>query len=628
MARVLEVAPAFVGIAWLTASAAIVAWTLSERMGFSRLINTAVHQLDLYATGIESELAKYESLPSMLELDEEIFATLKKPDDAELRAKANRTLLNLKVRAGSLAIRLMDPRGVVLASSDWLESGSLVGRDLSSTDFYKQALQSGRARTFVAESTRGAPEYEFAHTMTRRGQVVGVVAVRVSLESIESTWIEYAAGSQSEKLLVIDDNGVIIMSSNPAWRYKTMAALPPERREALMRGGRYSSAPLEPLPLAVERPLEFGSRLVRLRGQDPNKGDADAGELYIAEEQKMSRPGWQLMTLSSTANVRRDAWHNAIVGAAIGTLVGLLGHYLVQRRRVIAQLLAARADIQRANEELETRVQARTMELLEANEALIGEIAKHKLTEQNLRAAQDELVQSSRLAVLGQMSAGITHEINQPLQALRALSDNCRQLLKAGRTDGVDFNLGLIADLTDRMGRITKQLKAFARKGPVHHDSVRLAGAVANVLELLCARIRAEHVAVEVDVAEGLRVACDSHRLEQVLLNLFSNALDAMKDRGFRSLGIAAEVAGDRVRVRITDTGTGLPDEVLNQLFKPFFSTKPPGEGLGLGLVISSSIVRETGGTLRGYNLPGGAAFEFDLQLDREREMSHAISHV
>ena len=625
MARVLEVAPAFVGIAWLTVSAAIVAWTLSERMGFSRLINTAVHQLDLYATGIESELAKYESLPSMLELDEDIFAALRKPDDARLRARANRTLLNLNVRAGSLAIRLMDPQGIVLASSNWLESDNLVGRDLSHTEFYKQALRNGRARTFMAESTRGAPEYEFAHTMTRRGQVVDMVAVRVSLESIESTWIEYAAGSQSEKLLVIDDSGVIIMSSNPAWRYKTIEPLPAARRDALTREGRYSSARLEPLPLAAERPLEFGTRLVRLRGQDPQK-DADPGELYIAEEQKMSRPGWRLMTLSSTTNVRRDALHNAIVGAAIGTLVGLLGYYLVQRRRVIAQLLSARADIQRANEELEVRVQSRTMELLEANEALVGEIAKHKLTERELRAAQDELVQSSRLAVLGQMSAGITHEINQPLQALRALSDNCRQLLKVGRTDGVDFNLGLIADLTDRMGRITKQLKAFARKGPVHHDSVRLVGAIANALELLSSRIRAAHVAVQVDVAENLRVACDGYRLEQVLLNLLSNALDAMKDEPLRTLGIHAEAAGDRVRVRITDTGTGLPDEVLDQLFKPFFSTKPPGEGLGLGLVISSSIVRETGGTLRGYNLPGGAAFEFDLQL--KEESSHAISHV
>ena len=206
----------------------------------------------------------------------------------------------------------------------------------------------GRARTFVADPVRAAPQYEFAHAILRRERVVGVVTVRVSLESIESTWIEYAAGSQSEKLLVIDDNGVIIMSSNPAWRYKALAPLSPQRRKELMESGRYAAAPLEPLQLQVERPLDYGTRLVHI----PEKGAPNAEARYVAEEQKMSRPCWRLMTLSSAAPVRRDALNNALAAAVVGMLAGLLGYYLVQRRRVIAQLLSARADIQRAKDEL------------------------------------------------------------------------------------------------------------------------------------------------------------------------------------------------------------------------------------------------------------------------------------
>jgi C4-dicarboxylate-specific signal transduction histidine kinase len=553
----------------------------------------------------------------MLELDEDIAAVLRKPSDEALRLKASKTLLNLNVRAGSLAISLLDAGGTVVASSNWYEPDSPVGMNLASNELFKEAVRSNRARTFEADPMRAAPQYEFAHAVLRRDRAVGVITVRVSLESIESTWIEYAAGSLSEKLLVIDDNNVVIMSSNPAWRYKTISALSPARRQALEASGRYAFAPLDLLGLTVLRPLDFGTRLVAL----PDKGAADRPAHYVAEEQKMSRPGWRLMTLSSAAPVRHDALNNASAAAVVGTLGGLLGYYLVQRRRVIAQLLVARAAIQHAKDELEVRVHERTLELQGANVALVGEIAKHKRTEQHLRETQDELVQSSRLAVLGQMSAGITHEINQPLTALRALSDNSRQLLQVGRVQDVDFNLTVIADLTDRMGRITKQLKTFAHKAPAasESESVLLASAVANALELLRPRIQSSGVKLAVDVGANLLVPCDRYRLEQVLLNLFSNALEAMHNQARKQLTITAQaVDGEaRARMRVSDTGTGLPEAVRSRLFEPFFSTKPPGEGLGLGLVISSSIVRELGGTLKAFNLPEGAAFEFDLRLQK-----------
>jgi len=226
--------------------------------------------------------------------------------------------------------------------------------------------------------------------------------------------------------------------------------------------------------------------------------------------------------------------------------------------------------------------------------------------------------------VLGQMSAGISHEINQPLTALRALSRNTQLLLEAGRTKAVAENLRLIDDMAERMGRITSQLKSFARRGGGAvqvHGPVDLRACLDNVLVLLEHRLRAERVQVAVEVPEGMLVLGEANRLEQVLLNLLGNALDAMADVAERRLAVRASREGEgehaRVWLQVADSGAGMTDAQMARLFEPFFTTKPAGQGLGLGLVISSKIVREFGGTLRARRAeagPGaGMVFEFDL---------------
>jgi two-component system C4-dicarboxylate transport sensor histidine kinase DctB len=186
----------------------------------------------------------------------------------------------------------------------------------------------------------------------------------------------------------------------------------------------------------------------------------------------------------------------------------------------------------------------------------------------------------------------------------------------------VERNLQLIADLTERLGKMTSQLKSFAHKGPAANGWVPLATAVNNVLQILEGRIRDEGVRLTLDVPGSLRVRCDAYRLEQVLLNLCSNAIDAMCDAPTKELAVTARADGQRVRVRVSDTGPGIPAQVKEHLFEPFFSTKPPGQGLGLGLVISSGMVGEFGGVLRTVEVAQGAAFEFDLSMEE------ACSHV
>jgi two-component system C4-dicarboxylate transport sensor histidine kinase DctB len=228
------------------------------------------------------------------------------------------------------------------------------------------------------------------------------------------------------------------------------------------------------------------------------------------------------------------------------------------------------------------------------------------------------------MAVLGQMSAGITHELNQPLAALRTLSDNARLLLANERTDDVQNNLTLISQLTERMGKITGQLKAFARKSPLQLGRVSVRRALGNVQALLEQRLRSERIDITQDLStDDVEVWADTNRLEQLLVNLVVNALDAMKGASARRLDVVVREHAGRVSIAVRDTGPGIAADLLPRLFEPFVTTKEPGAGLGLGLTISSGIIREFGGSLVAANRPQGGA-EFTIELASAMETSNA----
>jgi C4-dicarboxylate-specific signal transduction histidine kinase len=239
------------------------------------------------------------------------------------------------------------------------------------------------------------------------------------------------------------------------------------------------------------------------------------------------------------------------------------------------------------------------------------------------RRAEEGLVQAGKLAVLGQMAAGITHELNQPLAALSMLSANACTFLDRGRLDNTRENLERIGDLTDRMGKITGQLKAFARKDPVSVRPLAVEQSIHNALFLLDQRIRQSDLEVVLVLPDHpVRILADATRLEQVLVNLIANALDAMEGRAGACVTIAVIEQEDRIAVSVRDNGPGIGHEQLSHLFEPFFTTKEPGKGLGLGLAISSSIARELGGELKARNRPEGGA-EFILCLQRATDQTH-----
>jgi len=264
--------------------------------------------------------------------------------------------------------------------------------------------------------------------------------------------------------------------------------------------------------------------------------------------------------------------------------------------------------------ELERQVTLRTVELTEARDRLEAEIAEHRATDTRLQGVQQDLVQANRLAILGQVAAGVAHEINQPVATIRAYADNAKTFLARGNGDQAQENLGLIAELTDRIGAITGELKGLARKGRQAGEPVEVKAAVDGALFLLKSRFAGSFDRLTIsDIPADLKVLGQRIRLEQVLINLLQNALEAIEGKADGDIRVGiARLSDDEVDLAISDTGPGLPAHVRDNLFIPFTTSKEAG--LGLGLVIARDIVTEYGGRLSVETSASGTTFTITLK--------------
>ncbi len=586
----------------------VLAHRLSERAGRDELSALSTERLGLYAANLAAELGRHASLPSLLAIDPTLQALMLAPQDAERRRAASQTLARVNVRAGTQQIFVADARGQVLSASEALTPPARLN----------EAMAQGRTHFFAADPTTGSTDFYLLHALPQPGAAAAVIVVRFNLAPLEATWVDLGLRSQGERILCADDQDVVIMSSVQAWKYAALGHADPSRRQALQASARYPQ-PIGPdlaLPASLE--VHQGQQV-----QLPLPG-ARSTQPMLAQQFQLVPLGLKLVALSDLSDVRQRAQLAAWGGAAFGASVGLLVLHLSSRRRALRQLTQAQADLRQTHARLEQLVDSRTAELRQTNEALKTQIAQRLQTE-------GELLQASKLAVLGQMSAGLSHEVNQPLTALRALARNSVRLLEGGRHDAVATNLQLMDDMVERMGRITRQLKSFARRADEQlAGDIPLLASVRNALLLLEHRTRALGLQADVDVPAGLRVRAEANRLEQVLVNLLGNAMAALDAQGplhapttpqprpLRELRVRATALDGRRRVlvQVQDSGGGMTDADLAHLFEPFFTTKPAGEGLGLGLVISAKIVREFGGTLRAERLPQGMSFEFDLAVE------------
>ncbi|HYC43372.1 MAG TPA: ATP-binding protein [Noviherbaspirillum sp.] len=601
-----------VGVVAIIAGASFFAYRTSLALGLAELQATGRHRLDLYATSLEREIDKYAYFPTTLGLERDVLHLLKTPlPDLEQTGQVNHYLEQLNDRAGTLSIYILDTKGKVRASSNWRRADSFVGEDLSFRPYFRQAMDTGSGRFFGIGTTRGEPGYYLSSALTDDHSTLGVAVVKVGLKQLEKSWSTVEAPA-----LVSDENGVVILASVPEWKFTTLKPLDDATRSAFDRTQQYNRRALNPLGVVELTELEHGARLVRLPKVEPvTVSMFPVAGAFLAQTQALPGTPWNITVFSPQEQVRGTAANRGALAGIGAAFLFILALMLNERRRHLKDRLAAQAALQKAHDELERKVTERTRDLSSANTRLQQEVAERIQAERTLRAAQDELVQAGKLAVIGQLAAGVAHELNQPLAALRTLSGNARKFLARGNQETASSNLERIAELVDRMGQLTAQLKSFARKSSGQPQAVSLRRAIDNALFLLEQRFRQAQVVACIDLPEQeMHAWCDANRLEQVLVNLVGNALDAMEGATEPALSISARREGERVVVQVKDRGPGLSDAVRAHLFEPFFTTKETGSGLGLGLAISAGIVADFGGSLTGSNHPdGGAVFTLDI---------------
>ncbi|MXN78144.1 two-component sensor histidine kinase [Burkholderia sp. 4701] len=608
-----------VALAVALVAACTLTWTFTWQRGIDELQRNAAVRVDRTTNALKSTLDRYESLPYLLGSHPLVQDLLAEPQRADYAARANRYLEDLNQHAHATVTYLVGADGLCVAASNWRAPDSFIGIEYRFRPYFIDAMSGRVGRFFGIGTISRDPGYYISQPVWRDGRIVGVVVVKLNLE-----WFQGA--DASEPLVVADEHGVVFLSSVPAWRYHTLKPLPGPVDASIYATRQYAQQPVTALPLRVERQLGADAQIVRL-------GLGRRAPRYLATQRRIGEPDWQLVTLAPIAPVDADARNATIVTGFGFVSVALLAFYWRMRRARVREMIRGRALLQQAYAELNRRVEERTADLSEANGQLQKEVGDRIRAEQELRAAHDELIQASKLAALGQMAAGITHELNQPLAALRSFSDNTRVLLDRGEQAAARENLEAIAALTERMGKITNQLKLFVGRARPRNEQALVVRALRSVLALLGERLRGVELVLTLRDGEPSRAApldlandhpelvarCEDLRLEQVLINLLGNALDAVASPAAAPrIEVAIDASAATLAIQVRDNGPGIPPDLLPRLFEPFFTTKEMGRGLGLGLAISSSIASDAGGSLTARNAPGGGAL-FVLTLRRAR---------
>lgn len=556
--------------------------------------------LRLAVEGLRGALRRYEPLPALIAERPLLAQLLENPSNAALVDRVNRQLRQTADAVEASDVYVMDTAGMTLAASNYFKERTFIGRAFSFRPYFIQALDGGLGRYFALGTTSGERGYFFAAPVHGQGRITGVVALKFTVDSFEETW-----RGGNDEIIVSDDNGVIFMSSRADWHFRT---LDPLSDAALARIELNRQYPLDQVRLLPNRSEALSDTLSIIRTQSDN-----TSQEFISSSTAIADAGWRVMILTPTEDAKAQALTLLAVAVLALLFAGVIIAAFLQRRARLVERLEA----QRANQELlEKRVAERTVDLDAANQKLRLEVDERRLAEKRLRQTQAELVQAGKLAALGQMSAALSHEYNQPLSAVKSYAENAAAFLDRKEPAKARENIGRISKLADRMATISKHLRNFARRPQDKVSSIPLVGVIDEAIELMAPRLDAAGANVRFERPEKeIWVRGGQVRLQQVLVNLFNNALDAMENLKRPQIDISLQQTGERWRIGVRDHGPGLPDETLPAIFDPFFTTKEPGKGLGLGLSISYNIVKDFGGELTAVNADGGGAL-FNVELD------------
>jgi two-component system, NtrC family, C4-dicarboxylate transport sensor histidine kinase DctB len=555
------------------AAFAAVVWRAGYRQALDQAAQRGEADLLLAADRLTGQLQLYQQLAVVLAAHPTLAAAL----DAGIAGGAQSVLVATADKTGAMDIQLADRRGHVLATAN-----GMVDTGLSRAAYFHRAMTGALGEGHGINSVGGQRSYTFAAPLFGPdGRVRGAVLVVVDIERVEAEW----RGARPP-VFFTDDSGTVFITNRSELLFWKRG--PGEVGLSPPGGGADDFAYLWQGEHMIWR--ERWSPYIPTRA------------LHLARDLPVI--GMRAEALVDVEPARRLATLQAGLVAAVCLAFGALLFLATERRRTLAL----------ANARLEGRVAERTGELSSANAALRREVAERSAAEAALKKVQDDLVQAGKLSALGQMSAGISHELNQPLMAIQQYAENGVALLDRGKADIASQNLRRIGDLAHRMGRIIRNLRAFARQEREPMGRVDLVAVIQSALELCEARLAQDAVQVDWTATAPVHVIGGEVRLGQVVLNLIGNAADAMAGMEERRITLSLRHENARVVLEVADTGPGI--EEPEKIFEPFYTTKAVGtaEGMGLGLSISYGLVQSFGGAIRGRNRPeGGAVFTVEL---------------
>lgn len=558
-------------------------WTYESEL--TALQQSGEERLALYAGSLDSLLTRMENLPYVMAHNDAVARMLIQADNQE---QLNRDLESLNYWAGTGSLFLLDAAGEVVASSAWRQPVSFLGENYAFRPYFTAAREGHQGRFFAIGLATNQPGLFMSHGVSREGKFLGAVVVKAELASLIKDWRD-----GGERVLISDANRVIILSSKPEWTFKTLTGVSARQRKVLRDTGKYGGQVLDRAPFHnIEGP--GGAQIVRTDGQQ-----------YLLVSRRNPQLDWTLTYLAPLRPVLqrvRAVWES---GTILALLILALGMFWRERR----QKKISRRKLKEAEG------------IKQVNLRLQEEIEEHRRTEQALRDAQAELVQSSKLAALGQMAAGIVHELNQPIAAIRTHAASGRLLLERQDPEPIRKTLADVSRITEHMASITSQLKIFSHKAPGRRENVVFQTCLDSALTVAAPLLEEVGVVLDKDVPdEAVSFFGSRGQVQQVLVNLIHNGVDAMRGCPRRVLSLRLTTQDDNLEFQVRDTGSGIAKENLEELFNPFFTTKEVGQGLGLGLSISYRIVTDLGGSIRATNGPdGGAVFSIRLPLADEK---------
>ncbi|PWQ95625.1 sensor histidine kinase [Leucothrix pacifica] len=528
-------------------------------------------RVEVYRSSLFATLSRHDYLPGVLSKNDALFEkAFEQPEQASAVLES--------VRSASQAdfIYIMAADGTTIASSNWDHEESFVGENYGFRPYFSRAVEQGSGDFFGIGATTRIAGYFVSARYPETGPVKAVTAVKVNSSTLDKNW----KGSEAE-VFVSDKNGIVILSSSPKWRYKSLRPITQQQREEIRKQRQFGNETLAPLGL---KESGEGQLLVTIQNTQYLQTTADIGKM-----------GWELHYLVPYSVVQSQLvsfWSKAII-IALMAIAALLLIRMINAHNALRDS------------------QGESSKLRELNRSLEHEIIERKQVEAALRKAETDLRRTSKLTAMGQLSASITHELGQPLSAMRTY---IASLGAHSSQETQDKTLGKLTSLVERMISITQQLRYFARSGDKEIRRVNLRDTIQGALNSTQPAIQAANVTLDIQQSDKpVNVLAGSVRMEQVLVNLIRNALDAMQENPPekpRHLLIHLSTEQNQAVLTVEDSGPGISEEAQKMLYEPFYSTKPSGIGMGLGLAISTNIIAELEGSLSAENRPqGGARF-------------------